>query len=66
MTPFLVLGTAHWLGILTLVSPCPQATNLAAVSYVGRGTGRPSRVVAAGLLYTLGGSSPTPRWPPSW
>ena len=54
MTPLLALGTALWLGILTSVSPCPLATNLAAVSYVGRGVGRPSRVVVAGLLYTLG------------
>lgn len=54
MTPLLALGTALWLGILTSVSPCPLATNLAAVSYVSRGVGRPSRVVVAGLLYTLG------------
>jgi len=54
MTPFLALGTALWLGILTSVSPCPLATNLAAVSYVSRGAGRPSRVAVAGLLYTLG------------
>ncbi|QDU21770.1 urease accessory protein UreH domain-containing protein [Urbifossiella limnaea] len=54
MTPFLALGTALWLGILTSVSPCPVATNLAAVSYVSRGAGRPSRVAAAGLLYALG------------
>ncbi len=54
MTPVVAIGTAFWLGALTSVSPCPLATNLAAVSYVGRGVGRPSRVVLAGLLYTLG------------
>jgi cytochrome c-type biogenesis protein len=54
MTVFLPAITALWLSILTSVSPCPLATNLAAVSYVGRGVGRPSRVALAGLLYTLG------------
>jgi cytochrome c-type biogenesis protein len=54
MTPLFALGSAFWLGLLTSISPCPLATNLAAVSYVGRGVGRPARVVIAGLLYTLG------------
>lgn len=55
MTPFLLaLGGAFWLGVLTSISPCPLATNLAAISYVGRNTGKPSQVVLAGLLYTLG------------
>lgn len=55
MTASLVAaGTALWLGLLTAVSPCPLATNIAAVSYVGQMVGRPRRVVAAGGLYTLG------------
>jgi cytochrome c biogenesis protein CcdA len=49
-------ATAVWLGILTAISPCPLATNLAAVSYIGREVGRPGRVVVAGLAYTLGRS----------
>jgi len=48
------VGTAIWLGILTSISPCPLATNLAAVSFIGRQMGRPARVVSAGLLYILG------------
>jgi len=28
--------SALWLGILTSLSPCPLATNIAAVSYIGR------------------------------
>ncbi len=50
----LPLATSFWLGILTSVSPCPLATNITAVSYIGRRLERPSRVVLSGLLYTLG------------
>jgi cytochrome c-type biogenesis protein len=50
----LAAATAVWLGILTSVSPCPLATNVAAISYVGRRVGSPRRVLLAGLLYTLG------------
>ncbi len=46
--------TALWLGLLTSISPCPLATNIAAVSYVGKQVGRPSQVILAGVLYTLG------------
>jgi len=48
------LGTAIWLGILTSISPCPLATNIAAISFIGRRVDSPRKVVAAGLLYTLG------------
>ncbi len=30
------MGTAIWLGILTSISPCPLATNIAAISFIGR------------------------------
>jgi len=50
----LVALTALWLGILTSVSPCPAATNVAAVSYIGRRLSSSRGVVAAVLLYTLG------------
>ena len=30
-----------WLGILTSISPCPLATNIAAISYIGRRVGQP-------------------------
>ncbi|MBN2577362.1 MAG: sulfite exporter TauE/SafE family protein [Pirellulales bacterium] len=45
---------ALYLGLLTSISPCPLATNIAAVSYVGRKVGDSRWVLAAGLLYTLG------------
>ena len=48
------IGTALWLGILTSISPCPLATNIAAISYVGRRVEKTRQVLLAGLLYTLG------------
>jgi cytochrome c-type biogenesis protein len=57
MGSWLLVGvSALWLGILTSVSPCPLATNVAAISFVGRRVGRPRQVFLAGLLYTLGRS----------
>jgi len=55
MTEFLAAGaSALWLGILTSISPCPLASNIAAVSYVGRRVAAPHRVLLAGLAYSLG------------
>jgi cytochrome c biogenesis protein CcdA len=45
---------ALWLGILTSISPCPLATNIAAVSFIGRRIGRTRVVFLTGLLYALG------------
>ncbi len=50
----LVLTTSLWLGILTSISPCPLATNIAAVSYIGRKTEHRWYVLLSGLLYTAG------------
>jgi cytochrome c-type biogenesis protein len=50
----LYTGAALYLGLLTSISPCPLATNIAAISYVGRRVGNPRSVIAAGFLYTLG------------
>ncbi len=47
-------GTAVWLGILCSISPCPLATNIAAIGFIGRKVGRIGLVLGAGLLYTLG------------
>lgn len=51
---WLEIGSALWLGILTSISPCPLATNIAAISYVGRRVEKTRLVLLAGLLYTLG------------
>jgi cytochrome c-type biogenesis protein len=48
------LASALWLGILTSISPCPLASNVAAVSYVGRHAENPRRVLLAGLVYSAG------------
>jgi cytochrome c biogenesis protein CcdA len=50
----LEIGSALWLGVLTSISPCPLATNIAAISYVGRRVGKTRLVLLAGILYTLG------------
>ncbi len=47
-------ATAFWLGILTAISPCPLATTVAAISYVGRRAEHPRLVLLAGLLYSAG------------
>ena len=46
--------TALWLGILTSFSPCPLATNVAAVGWLAGAGANPSRTVGAGVLYSLG------------
>jgi cytochrome c biogenesis protein CcdA len=50
----LSLGLALWLGILTSISPCPLATNIAAISFIGRQVDSTRHVLLSGLLYTLG------------
>ncbi len=46
--------SALWLGILTSISPCPLATNVAAISFIGKNVGSSSNVLLAGLIYSLG------------
>jgi cytochrome c biogenesis protein CcdA len=55
MNEFMIgMGTALWLGILTSISPCPLATNIAAISYIGRKVGNSRQIFLTGLLYTIG------------
>ena len=55
MTEFSIAAfSALWLGILTSISPCPLATNIAAISYIGGRVESTRQVLIAGLLYTLG------------
>ena len=53
-TLILAAASAFWLGVLTSISPCPLATNIAAISFVGRRLENPRLVLLGGLLYTLG------------
>jgi cytochrome c biogenesis protein CcdA len=48
------LGSAFWLGILTSISPCPLATNIAALSYISKDVTSTWRVFTNGVLYTVG------------
>ena len=48
------IGMAVWFGILTSISPCPLATNITAISFIGRRVERASHVLLAGVLYTAG------------
>ena len=52
----LAIGSAIWLGILTAISPCPLATNIAAVSFIARRVDNPRAAVATGVLYAIGRS----------
>ena len=46
--------TAFLLGLLTAVAPCPMATNIAAIGFIGKDIESRSRIFYKGLLYTLG------------
>ena len=46
--------SALWLGILTSISPCPLATNIAAVSYLSKKINHPKLVLQSSIAYTLG------------
>jgi cytochrome c-type biogenesis protein len=51
---YLDVFSALWLGILTSISPCPLATNVAAISFVARDLGSSRRVLWSGFLYSSG------------
>jgi len=51
---WLAAVSAFWLGILTAVSPCPLAANIAAITYIGKHMHSPRRVVVSGALYAVG------------
>lgn len=46
--------TAFLLGLLTSISPCPLATNIAAIGFIGKNIENRRRIFFNGLLYTLG------------
>lgn len=50
----LPLVPAVWFGILTSISPCPLATNIAATTFIGRQIRTRYGTLAAGIAYTLG------------
>lgn len=48
--------TAFLLGLMTAISPCPMATNITAIGFIGKDMKSGKRVFVNGLLYTLGRS----------
>lgn len=46
--------SALWLGILTSISPCPLATNIAAVSFLSKKINHPKQVLQSSIAYTVG------------
>jgi cytochrome c-type biogenesis protein len=46
--------TAFILGLMTAISPCPLATNITAIGFIGRNIENRNRVFYNGLVYTLG------------
>lgn len=53
MTILSATAVAAYLGVLCAISPCPLATNIAAVGFVSRGLS-PARTLLGGLLYAAG------------
>ena len=55
MTEIIIaFATSFWLGILTSISPCPLATNVAAISFLAKKITHPFFVLLSGIAYTLG------------
>lgn len=55
MTDILIsFGSAFWLGIMTSISPCPLAANVAAISFLAKKVTRPFFVLLSGVAYTVG------------
>ncbi len=51
---FIGFASALWIGILTSISPCPLASNVAAISFLSKKITHPVLVFISGLAYTLG------------
>ncbi len=51
---YLNVFSAFWLGVLTSISPCPLATNVAAISFVARSMGSSQKVFWSGVIYSIG------------
>jgi cytochrome c biogenesis protein CcdA len=51
---FIGAATALWIGIMTSISPCPLATNIAAISFLGRWVQSTQKVLLSAFLYTAG------------
>ena len=52
----LAVASAAWFGVVMAISPCPLATNITAIAYIGRQVASPRAALLTGLLYALGRS----------
>jgi len=46
--------SAFILGLMTSISPCPLATNITAIAFIGKDIEKKNRVFYNGMIYTLG------------
>lgn len=46
--------TAFLLGLMTAISPCPLATNISAIAFIGKNITDKKTVLLKGVVYTLG------------
>ena len=46
--------TAFLLGLMTAISPCPLATNISAIGFIGKTLTDKRTVLLKGVIYTLG------------
>jgi len=46
--------TAFILGLMTAISPCPLATNITAIAFIGKNITEKKTVLLKGVVYTLG------------
>ncbi|WP_028773943.1 aromatic aminobenezylarsenical efflux permease ArsG family transporter [Shewanella waksmanii] len=51
---FIILGSALWFGVLTSISPCPLATNIAAVSFLSKQVNHTTQSLWMGAAYSSG------------
>ena len=56
-----LLDSSHWpvltaflLGLMTAISPCPLATNISAIAFIGKNITDKKTVLLKGVVYTLG------------
>lgn len=56
-----LLENSHWpiltaflLGLMTAISPCPLATNISAIAFIGKNITEKRTVLIKGVIYTLG------------
>lgn len=57
MTIFIaIIFSVALLGILTTISPCPLATNIAAISFITKDDAKPAKAIYSSIIYALGRS----------